>query len=508
MNFIHKVIYFSLLVFVFSIKITYASSTNLETQDSKKLAENQVDSPLSSPHLKIDRIHVAYINGTINPAAFHYLKRIDEKTKDDLHSLILIELDTPGGLVTTTKDILTLFGRSNRPYIIWVRPEGASATSAGALISAGAHFIFMSEGTNMGAATPIQMGGNIPGKKGENPILPKNKKGEKEENDDPNNSSESSSDLRAKAINDLVALVRSLSDIRDRNGEGFSEMITKASSFTAREALEKNLINGIANTREQVIDQLRSSSITILGQKRQLAISPHVEMKEHPMDPGQKLLNIFAHPSMAYILFLIGAALLYLELQAPGGFIAGSIGAICLVLSAIGLQVLPLNFGALGLIILSFILFILEIFITSFGLLSLAGFASLIFGSLFLYRTEDSYITFSTSLIVASVAAIGSFLAICLYLILKDQKFVGKTKFNSQEQKRGKVIQPLESHTSSEGRYLYQIKVGGEFWRAYSQEEFEVNDSVLVVEGSDASSSSYEKTDNKNNEMILEIKKA
>ena len=109
---------------------------------------------------------------------------------------------------------------------------------------------------------------------------------------------------------------------------------------------------------------------------------------------------------------------------------------------------------------------------------------------------------------MASVAAIGSFLAICLYLILKDQKFVGKTKFNSQEQKRGKVIQPLESRTSSEGRYLYQIKVGGEFWRAYSQEELEVNDSVLVVEGSDASSSSYEKTDNKNNEMILEIKKA
>ncbi len=410
---------------------------------------------------EIKWLHKIYINSTINPATFEYINNVATKIKEDRaeQSLVLIEMDTPGGLVTTTKDILTLFGKSPFPYVVWVHPEGGSATSAGALIASGAHYIFMSEGTNIGAATPIEMSGNIGG----------------EESDQ--------SDLRAKAINDLVALVRSLSSLRGRNGDKFSKMITEAASFTAQEAQRAQLINGLANTQNELLTQLDNSTIKLQGKPIQLQVAKSLKVIEHPMDPGQKLLNILAHPSLAYIFFLIGAALIYLELQAPGGFIAGSIGAVCLVLAAIGLQVLPLNFGALGLIILSFVLFVLEVFVTSFGILSLAGFASLIFGSLFLYRTEDSYITFSTSLVIASVMAIASFLGVCLYFIMRDHKNIGRESFNSQAQKIGKVIKELpDLGDHSQGQYFYQVKVGGEFWKAKSQEPLNIGDHIKVRE--------------------------
>ncbi len=434
---------------------------------------------------EIATIHRVFIQSTINPATYNYLEKVVSQIKEEemKSSLVLIEMDTPGGLVTTTKDILTLFGKSNFPFVVWVHPEGGSATSAGALIASGAHLIYMSEGTNIGAATPIEMGGNIGGEKGTS--------------HNENKSDDSKSDLRAKAINDLVALVKSLSDVRDRNGDKFSEMITKASSFTAKEALQEMLINGVANSSSELLKKMNQKKVKIQGIPTLLNVSTHVEIKDHPMDLGQKLLNIFAHPSMAYILFLIGAALLYLELQAPGGYIAGSIGAMCLVLSGIGLQVLPLNFGALGLIILSFILFILEIFVTSFGLLSIAAFASLIFGSLFLYRTDDSYITFSTSFVAATVLAIGSFLGLCLYFILRDHKNIGKEKFNSAEGKQGIIIKVIdESHEM----YIYQIKVGGEFWRAQSKEPLELNAKVRVV-------NNPLQTDHQKNEMILNIER-
>ena len=309
------------------------------------------------------------------------------------------------------------------------------------------------------------------------------------------------SDLRSKAINDLVALVKSLSELRQRNGEMFAQMITKASSFTAHQAKDGGLINGIANIQSELTKQLNNTPVRLQGQDYLLKVSANTQTIEHPMDVGQRILNTFAHPSMAYILFLIGAALLYLELQAPGGFVAGSIGAICLVLAGIGLQVLPLNMGALGLIILSFILFILEIFVTSFGLLSLAGFASLIFGSLFLYRTEDSYITFSISLIVASVGAIASFLGICLYYIMRDHKNIGRQKFNSQDNKMGEVVEVLEEVNDSLGRlYFYQIKIGGEFWKAKSRQLLNKEEKVHTT------SHSLE-TETENSEMILTIER-
>jgi membrane-bound serine protease (ClpP class) len=402
-----------------------------------------VDSPITS-------ILEVEVSSSINPATLSYLEAAHQKAIKENHGVILLKLNTPGGLVTTTKDILTLIGESDIPWIVWITPEGASATSAGAIIASGAHLLYMSEGTNIGAATPIQMGKDI----------------------------DKESDMRKKAVNDLVALVQSLSETRGRNAKLFGEMIEKASSFKSKEAKEKNLINGIANTQSELIKAMENSPLRMKGKDYQLKmINP--SFVKMPMDLGQELLNVFADPSTAYVLFLIGAALIYLEFQAAGGFIAGGLGAFFLLLAGIGFQVLPLNFGALGLMVLSFILFVMEAFITSYGILSIAGLASLITGSLFLFRTDDAYLSISTSFILAVVAAIASFLGLCLYFILKERKNIGKEKFNAPSEKPGTIVKFLKKENDLN---LYQAKFGGEFWNVLSHDDLEKGDQVKALE--------------------------
>lgn len=434
MNFILTLILALTPVFSFLCGNLYAAEENLDT-------------------IKIEKILQLDIESSINPATYNYLAEGFGAAKKQKADMILVTMNTPGGLVTTTKKILTLFGDSDIPVVVWIKPEGSSATSAGAIIASGAHGLYMSEGTNIGAATPIQMSGDIQQK-----------------------------DMKNKAINDLVALVSSLAETRGRNAKLFGEMIEKASSFKTKEAKEKNLIDGIANTENDLLTQIEGRIFHLKGRDYK-SQAPSPEIVPFEMDMGLKLLNIFANPSTAYILFLIGAALIYLELQAPGGFIAGAIGAVSLVLAGIGFQVLPLNFGALGLIILSFALFVMEIYITSYGILSLGGLAALISGSLFLFRTDNAYLELSNSVIFSSVGAIVLFLVFILLVVMRDHKNIGARQFNSQKGKNGEIIE-IEEHKIGD-YFEYQIKVAGEIWKAKSTTKYNIGDQVTVNDRED-----------------------
>lgn len=415
-------------------------------------AQKSKDSSLTSNFTSIEEHQVNKmlrldIKSSINPATLDYLTAGFNKSVQENYGAILIVMNTPGGLVSTTKKILNLIGSSQIPVIIWISPEGSSATSAGAIISSGAHLLYMSEGTNIGAATPVQIGKDV-----------------------------EESDLRRKSINDLVALVTSLSKSRKRNADGFKEMIEKASSFDSQTALKTNLIDGIVNTELELRETIDGKIAHVLGKDKRLAVPINVVIEKFEMDLGQKLLDIFANPSLAYILFLIGAALIYFELQAPGGFIAGAIGVVFLTLAGIGFQVLPLNFGGLGLILLSFVLFILEIYVTSYGILSIAGLTSMVAGSLFLFRTNDSYLELSKTLIFSSTGAIGVFLGLIAYLFIRESKNIGKETFNEFIGKVGTIT----TSKSSEG--LYQIKVGGEFWKCKSERSLKEGETAKVVD--------------------------
>ena len=269
----------------------------------------------------VERIAHLKIKGSINPATLSYLKSSFRRASspEGGADMVAIELNTPGGLVTTTKDIIALFGESSLPVVVWVRPSGASATSAGAIIASAAHFLFMGRGTNIGAATPVALGKGM----------------------------DASSDQRKKAVNDLAALVESLSGLHKRNPAPFRQMIEQASSFSSQKALEQRLIDGLADEKEELGRKLHQQRFTLKGQSFVLSLEDP-QWIDYPMDLGQTILNTLANPSTAYILFLLGLALLYLELQAPGGLIAGGIGALSLIMAAISFQVLPVSWGAPG----------------------------------------------------------------------------------------------------------------------------------------------------------------
>ncbi len=398
--------------------------------------------------LKVTKILKMEINSPITPATYDYLKSgIDRLGPESGAEAALITMNTPGGLVTTTKDILTMFGSSPYPVIVWVTPEGASATSAGSIISCGAHLLYMSDGTNIGAATPIQMSGDI-----------------------------KESDARTKAINDLVALVKGLSDVRGRNGKLFGEMISEGKSFTAREALKGNVIDGIANTEADILKELNGKSILIKGEKLKLN-SPSASIIEYKMKVSQQILAFFANPAMAYILFLIGAALIYLEFQAPGGYIAGSIGALFLVIAGIGFQVLPLNVGALLLVAVSMILFILEIYITSYGILSIAGIAALITGSMLLFKTDNAFMAINEVAIWSAIAGVLAFIGFVAYFFIKEFS-QEKKEFFSLIGKEAEVLE-LISHTGD--TYTYLVKVTGERWKATSSSEQKIGNKCTIT---------------------------
>ncbi len=403
------------------------------------------------PHLQIKRVLELEINNSINPATLNYLDNAFKVAHSDSHDLILIKLNTPGGLISTTKDILTLIGRSELPVIVWITPEGASATSAGAIIASGAHLLFMSDGTNIGAATPVDLGKDIDSK-----------------------------DLRSKAVNDLVALVEGLSSTHHRNSKLFAEMVSKASSFPANIAKEKELIDGVANSLNELWQGLNNRTVVIQGRQTILEVqSPSVTKFE--MDFGQRLLDILANPQLAYILFIIGMALLYFEMQAPGGFIAGSIGAVFLLFAAIGFQVLPVNWGGMALIILSFILFMLEIWVTSYGLMSIAALAALITGSLFLFRTDNAYLQLGTGVILSVALAIGCFLGIMGLFLFRDWKKNKHLKkhFNTFKDASGTIMEVQNS--TAEGLHTYSVRVHGEIWTGLSRNVYKVGDQVKIV---------------------------
>ncbi len=398
---------------------------------------------------KINEISYLSINSAITPATYDYLSYHFKNISHE--SLAVIKINTPGGLVTVTKDIITLIGNQEFPVAVWISPEGASASSAGAIIASGAHFIFMSPGTNMGAATPVGMGEDI-------------KEG----------------DERNKALNDLTALVRSLSHSRGRPSAPFEAMIRSANSYTDKEALKLKIIDGIISKPHELKQKLEGKEFVLGGKTLNILFAEAPNSKDLEPTVGQKLLEVLANPSTAYFLFLIGIALIYFEFQAPGGFIAGTVGVGFILLAAIAFQVLPLNWGALGLIILGLLLFILEIFITSFGILSLAGLASLVMGSLFLFHGESGFISVEYPIMISSLLGVVVSMAFIAWYLYNDSK---------KQRSHSNFFMPIGSKgvivNKNSGTQLYQVKVRGEIWNATIRDDLEIGDSVEVTDVDD-----------------------
>ena len=327
------------------------------------------------------------IEGAIGPATAGYIDRGLKTAKEQNASLVVIQMDTPGGLDSSMRDIIKKITNSDIPVVTYVAPSGARAASAGTYILYASHIAAMAPGTNLGAATPVQIGGISPADF-------KDKGKDKEADGDP---------MHHKIVNDAVAYIKGLAQMHGRNQEWAEKAVREAASLQANEALELKVIDIVAPNTSDLLKQIDGRVVTVQGKEVTLHTAG-LTVKEYEMDWRDKLLNVLTDPNVAYILLLIGIYGMIFEFSNPGAIIPGTVGAICLLLALFSFQLLPINYAGMALIILGVALMVGEAFQPSFGILGIGGIISFVIGSIILMDTEVPGYGIDISIIVTFTA--------------------------------------------------------------------------------------------------------
>jgi membrane-bound serine protease (ClpP class) len=408
-------------------------------------------------------VFVTDIQGAIGVAAQrHMIQAIDAARAKQAVALI-VRLDTPGGLVSATRSIIQTMIASPVPIVVYVAPSGARAASAGTFIVFASHVAAMAPGTNMGAATPVEIGG-LPGLP-----QPKEQKGEQK-----GKQQDGTTATQRKAINDVVALLRSLAQLRGRNAEWAEKAVRDAATLTADEALKEGVIEIVAPSNESLLAQLDGRKVTANGQERVLATAKATLTTFTP-DWRTRILAVISDPNIAFILMMIGVYGILLEFWNPGTFLSGTVGAISLILALIALTVLPVHYGALGLLILGIALMIGEALTPGFGVLGIGGIVAFIAGAVFLFEGGDADISFAISLpLIFSVAAVTA--ALIFGVIAAALKAHKRPATTGAEELIGSVAHVVDWR-GPHGN----VRVHGEVWAARSDRPVNPGDSVRVI---------------------------
>ena len=315
------------------------------------------------------------IEGAIGPATDDYVARALESAAEGGAEMVVIRIDTPGGLDTAMRGIIKNISNSSIPVATYVAPTGARAASAGTYILYASHIAAMAPGTNLGAATPVQIGGI-------SPPGPKKKEKEKDQADNADNDS-----MKKKVINDAAAYIRGLAELHNRNEEWAEKAVREAASIPASEALKLNVIDIIASDMADLLKQMDGREVLLQGQKRTLNTAG-LSIRQLDPDWRSRLLSVITNPNIAYILMLIGIYGLILEFYNPGSIVPGTVGAIALLLALYSFQLLPVNYAGIALILLGVALMVAEAFQPSFGILGIGGLAAFVIGSVILIDTD------------------------------------------------------------------------------------------------------------------------
>jgi len=322
-------------------------------------------------------VRVLTVQGPISPASADYLLRGIDKAIDDQAHLIVIEMDTPGGLDSSMRDIIKAILSSPVPVAAYVSPKGARAASAGTYILYASHIAAMAPATNLGAATPVELAPSGVDK----PAAPDKPAASK-----PAESQPGDPKMR-KAVHDAAAYIRSLAELRGRNAEWAERAVREAVSLPASEALELKVIDLMAADLDDLLRQVNGRVIKMDGQTVTLDTA-QIEIERVMPDWRSRLLAVIGDPSIAYILMLLGIYGLIYEFSNPGMLFPGVVGGICLLLGLFALQVMPISYAGLALMLLGIVLMISEAFVPSFGALGLGGIAAFIIGSVMLIDTD------------------------------------------------------------------------------------------------------------------------
>ena len=330
------------------------------------------------PAYSKDNVVVVKLSGAINPAVAEYVSYEISQANAEKDSLIVLHMHTPGGLDTSMREIIKKIQSSEVPVASFVAPTGSRASSAGTFITIASHIAAMAPGTNIGAAHPINMLGG-------------------------GNDNEQAKTMEKKVVNDAAAYIRSLAELRKRNAHWAELAVVNSVSISAEEAMKLNVIDFVAGDVKALV-------LAIHGREVQLA-SGSVSLKTknlkiiyHEMNPRQKLLDIISNPNVTYILMMLGLVGLFFELSNPGLVLPGVIGSISLILALYAMQTLPINYAGLLLILFGVILFITEINVMSYGLLSVSGVISIFLGSTMLIDSDDPALQISRAILYPTLA--------------------------------------------------------------------------------------------------------
>ncbi|OUS13293.1 serine protease [Gammaproteobacteria bacterium 53_120_T64] len=409
------------------------------------------------------------IEGAIGPAAEDYLHRAFLETLPSAPALIIIRMDTPGGLDSAMRGMIKTISASPVPVATYVSPTGARAASAGTYILYASHIAAMAPGTNLGAATPVQIGGiALPGMENE-------EAGEEEASGKGGKSSRQAQGdaMQHKIINDAAAYIRGLAALHDRNADWAEQAVREGVSLTAQEALQLKVIDIVAADINDLLAQLDGRKVRVL-EREQILHTTGLSVIELLPDWRNRLLGVITNPNIAYILMMIGVYGLLLEFYNPGGILPGTVGAICLMLALYAFQLLPVNYAGMGLILLGVVLLVAEAFQPSFGVLGLGGLVAFVMGSIILMDTQlpAFRIYFSVILTFALTTALVLFLVVGLAVRARKRPLV-----SGLEAMLGQIT-PVNI-VLNEG--LVMVSAQGEQWRARSARPLRVGQQVKIV---------------------------
>ncbi len=417
------------------------------------------------------------VKGAIGPAVSDYVSRSMDYAEEQNAQLVILRMDTPGGLDSSMRDIIKRIIAARVPVATFVAPSGARAASAGTYILYASHVAAMAPATNLGAATPVQISpGMLPSGK------PSPDKDSGDEDGAEGDEKVPAEPMKKKIVNDAAAYIRGLAQMRGRNAEWAEKAVREAASLSAEEALEQGVIDFKADNVPELLRAMDGHRVTVLGEPWVLATSGVIVTPLEP-DWRSRLLSIITNPNVAYILMLLGIYGLFFELSNPGNILPGVAGAICLLLALYAFQVLPVNYAGLALMMLGIAFMIAEVFVPSFGALGIGGAIAFVVGSLILMETDIEEYTISVPLVVGFAVASLAFFSLVVTMVAKLRR---KPVVSGREQMVGSVGEVLDPFDGQ-----CRIRVHGEIWGARATEPLgrgqkvrvkAVDGLVLVVE--------------------------
>jgi membrane-bound serine protease (ClpP class) len=407
------------------------------------------------------------VDGAIGPATARYVKDALTKASERRAEVVVLRMNTPGGLSTSMREIITDVLASRVPVVGYVAPSGAHAASAGTYILYATHIAAMAPGTNLGAATPVQIGGPLPGLPETTPD-----KGDKDKKDGGDQRPKSKDAMTAKATNDAVALIRSLAELRGRNADWAEKAVREAASLSAKAALQENVIDLVAHDTADLLRQIDGRAVEILGGgTRHLATS---EAAREVLDPGWTLrfLRVITDPNIAFILMLVGIYGLIFEFSSPGAVAPGVIGTICLLLGLYALNMLPVNYAGLGLVLLGITLLVVEVYNPTV-VIGLGGIVAFVLGAVMLFEIEAPGFQLSWPVIGITAAIFIGLILVVLGSLRRARK--GPVRLGAQAM-RGLSAEILD-WSESEGH----VFAHGERWQARGTEAFKPGEVVEIA---------------------------